>query len=254
MIHTFSSTLLLLILLLAGCRSGQVKDQHQPGEHALTFEGTITKSVSLKYHLYLPEGYGSEPGRAWPLILFLHGAGERGDDLERVKIHGLTKMLQGRPDFPFILVSPLCPADSWWTENLDAVSALLDEVIEGYAVDAGRVYLTGLSMGGQGAWHLATRHPERFAAVAPICGWGQPYLACRLKDVPIWTFHGALDDTVPPEQSEEMVAAVNECGGGAQLTLYPDADHDSWTATYTNPELYEWLLSNVREERDRPAP
>ena len=152
-------------------------------------------------------------------------------------------MLQGCPDFPFILLSPLCPADSWWTENLDGLNALLDDVIAKYAVDEDRVYLTGLSMGGQGSWHLAIRFPHRFAALAPICGWGQPYLACRLKDLPIWAFHGELDQVVPVEQSRRMVAAVNECGGQARLTTYPEAFHDSWTETYMNPALYEWFLS-----------
>jgi predicted peptidase len=234
------------LLLLFGCgrQNGQVADR--PGELALEFSGTVTKTVDLKYHLYLPEGYGEDQGTSWPLILFLHGAGERGDDLERVKIHGLLKMLKGSPDFPFILLSPLCPDDSWWTEQIDALDALLDEVLDGYPVDTSRIYLTGLSMGGQGAWYLALAHPERFAAVVPICGWSIPYLGCRLKDVPVWAFHGALDGVVPRGESERMLAAIKGCGGDARLTIYPEAKHDSWTATYTNPELYEWLLGQTK--------
>lgn len=245
MSHATSMLVVLAVLLGCGKRDVQVVDR-PPGEHRLAFSGTVTKTVELKYHLYLPDGYGEEQGKSWPLILFLHGAGERGNDLERVKIHGFSKMLTGYPDFPFILVSPLCPANSWWTEQLDGVKALLDEIIDNYAVDTRRVYLTGLSMGGQGAWYLALAYPERFAAVVPICGWSIPYLGCRLKDVPVWAFHGALDGTVPPSESERMVGAIQECGGDARLTIYPEAHHDSWTATYTNPELYEWLLDQAR--------
>ena len=234
---------LLCIVSLLACGTAA-----QPGEHELAFKGSYTRSVNLKYHLYLPAGYGDDPWQTWPLILFLHGAGERGDDLDMVKIHGFRKMLQGRPDFPFILVSPLCPEGSWWTEHLDDVKTLLDDVIDSYAVDESRVYLTGLSMGGQGSWFLACRYPETFAAAAPICGWGQPYLAYRLKDMPVWAFHGALDQVVPVGQSERMVAAVNEAAGMARLTVYPEAYHDSWTATYTNPQLYEWFLSFSREQ------
>ena len=234
------------LLAITACGGGGDAAPRQTGEHALTFERTVTRTVGLRYHLYLPEGYDAASDQAWPLILFLHGAGERGDDLEMVKIHGFRKMLQGQPDFPFILVSPLCPADSWWTERLDDLSALLDEVTANNNVDARRIYLTGLSMGGQGAWYLALRDPHRFAAVAPICGWSIPCLGCKLKRLPVWAFHGARDQIVPPAQSRLMVAAVNECGGEARMTLYPEAGHDAWTATYTDPQLYDWFLTHAR--------
>jgi predicted peptidase len=235
-----------VFLLMGNCAAGINQIAHTPGEHRLNFKAVVEKRVDLRYNLYLPQGYGEDPEKQWPLILFLHGAGERGNDLEMVKYHGLNKMLLGRPDFPFILVSPLCAEESWWTEHLDGLDALLDAVIDTLAVDEDRVYLTGLSMGGQGAWHLAIRYPERFAAIAPICGWGQTYLACNLKDVPIWAFHGGQDRTVPPAQSEQMVAAVNKCGGNAKLTIYPEAGHDSWTATFSSPELYAWFLEHSR--------
>jgi predicted peptidase len=235
-----------VLLLTGNCVTGISQIAHTPGEHRLRFQAVVEKKADLKYHLYLPEGYGENPDQQWPLILFLHGAGERGDDLEMAKYHGLNKMLTGRPDFPFILVSPLCAEGSWWTEHLDDLDALLDAVINTLAVAEDRVYLTGLSMGGQGAWHLAIRYPERFAALAPICGWGQAWLACNLKDIPVWAFHGGQDRTVPASQSEQMVAAVNACGGNAKLTIYPEAGHDSWTATYSSPELYAWFLEHTR--------
>ncbi len=203
----------------------------------------IIKPVDIDYLLYLPKGY-HETEQKWPLMLFLHGAGERGNDLELVKKHGPAKLVEQGKDFPFIIVSPQCPSGQWWTEKTDTLMALLDDIESKYAVDTSRVYLTGLSMGGFGTWTLACRHPERFAAIAPICGGGDWYLADRLKDVPVWAFHGAKDTVVPIALSETMVQAVERAGGSAKLTVYPEANHDSWTATYDNPELYEWLLSH----------
>lgn len=209
-----------------------------------TFEAQITKTVRLEYLLALPEGYGSD--KKWPLILFLHGAGERGGDLELVKKHGIPRIVEQKEDFPFIAVSPQCPRWSWWTAETEALDALLDEIVSRYAVDTDRVYLTGLSMGGYGTWHLATAYPERFAAIAPICGGGDPEKACVLKDIPVWVFHGAEDKTVPPEQSRRMVKALENCEADVRFTIYPEAGHDSWTETYNNPELYEWFLKHKR--------
>jgi len=217
-----------------------------PGQHPRSFRGQITKAVALEYLLFLPQDYGRDPEKKWPLMLFLHGAGERGDSLGLVKKHGPPKIVGQQPDFPFIVVSPQCPAGLWWPEKLDDLSALLDEVEARYAVDSRRIYLTGLSMGGYGTWSLAQDQPERFAAIVPICGGGSRALARRLKDLPVWVFHGAQDKTVPLEESEKMVAALKRAGGSPRLTIYPDAGHDSWTETYDNPELYEWLLSQIR--------
>ncbi len=211
----------------------------------------ITKKVSLKYLLYLPKGYGEKKDQKWPLMLFLHGAGERGDDLSLVKKHGPPKLIDQGKEFPFIVVSPQCPINSWWPEQVDALTALLDEVQSKYAVDADRVYLTGLSMGGFGTWTLASRYPERFAAIAPICGGGDRYLVSRLKNVPAWVFHGEKDTTVPLQASKDMVDALKRAGGNVQFTTYPEAGHDSWTETYNNPKLYEWFLSHHRGEEKK---
>jgi len=218
-------------------------------QQAHTFEVQVTKIVRLDYLLYLPKGYGTDPQKKWPLILFLHGAGERGDDLELVKVHGIPKILKRRRNFPFVVVSPQCSEDAWWPGEVEALAALLDDVVARYAVDPERVYLTGLSMGGFGAWSLAMARPERFAAVAPICGGGNPKHVGVLKDVPVWAFHGALDPVVPLARSEEMVNALQACGGDVRLTVYPDAEHDSWTRTYEDPELYEWFLRHTRRKR-----
>jgi predicted peptidase len=213
----------------------------------MTFEKEIRKSVHLDYLLHLPDDYGSDTDQRWPLILFLHGMGERGDDLDLIRVHGIPKVVEERDEFPFITVSPQCPDDFVCHDQVGALDALLAEVEERYRVDPRRIYLTGLSMGGFGAWYLATLHPDRFAAVVPICGgghemYGFPERVAVLEDVPIWAFHGAKDPVVPLKASQALVDVLKEKGGNVRFTVYPDAEHDSWTRTYDNPELYEWLL------------
>ncbi|HNS52059.1 MAG TPA: prolyl oligopeptidase family serine peptidase [Anaerolineae bacterium] len=218
---------------------------------AHTLETIVPKAVHLPYLLFLPGDYGRDPGRRWPLILFLHGAGERGSDFALVRRHGIAKVVEQCPDLPFITVSPQCPADSTWMTELDGVVALLDDVIARYAVDTDRLYLTGLSMGGYGTWYMAALHPDRFAAIVPICGGGDwffgfPGRVRVLKHLPVWAFHGAEDPLVPLEESQRLVRVLEECGGDVRLTVYPGVGHDSWTKTYDNPELYSWLLSHRR--------
>jgi predicted peptidase len=218
-------------------------------QSAETLDKQITKTVTCSYLLSLPKGYGQKDQK-WPLMMFLHGAGERGDNLELVKKHGPPKLIEQGEALPFIIVSPQCPAGTWWPEKVDTLAALLDEIEAKYGVDKDRIYLTGLSMGGFGTWDLACREPARFAAIVPICGGGQWYLARRLKNVPVWAFHGAKDSVVPLELSEKMVEAVKRGGGDAKLTVYAEANHDSWTATYNNAELYDWLLSHRRNDKE----
>jgi len=196
----------------------------------------------LDYLLFLPASYGTDPGRKWPLILFLHGLGETGTNLKLLKAHSIPKKVDKQPNFPFITVSPQCPYEFCWRHELPTLNALLDEVVAAYAVDIQRIYVTGLSLGGFGAWALASLYPERFAAVVPVCGGGDPATVCSLKEVPVWAFHGARDEVVPPHESQRMVDALRACGGSARLTLYPDLAHDSWTRTYDNPALFDWLL------------
>lgn len=199
--------------------------------------------VRMGYLLYLPKDYDAKD--AWPLVLFLHGAGERGQDLELVKKHGPPKLISEGKDFPFIVVSPQCPKDRWW-ESIELI-ALLDDLQGRLKVDQDRIYLTGLSMGGFGTWRLAAFAPDRFAAIAPICGGGETYWAKQIAPLPVWAFHGAKDKGVPLERSEKMVEAIKKQGGDPKLTVYPEADHDSWTETYNNPEFYDWLLEQKRK-------
>ncbi len=203
------------------------------------FKKEITVMVQINYLLYLPEGYEQNDEKNWPLILFLHGAGERGNDLDLVKKHGPPKIVEQK-DLPFIIVSPQCPAEKRWSvRDLDL---LLEKIIKDHRVEKNRIYLTGLSMGGYGTWEYATEKPERFAAIAPICGGGSPWQVYRLASMPVWVFHGAKDPVVPIEKSEEMVKALKKVNENVKFTVYPEATHDSWTETYDNPELYEWFL------------
>lgn len=215
------------------------------------FENEIKNRVKCNYLVYLPEEYGQN-GKKFPLILFLHGVAERGSDIKLVKSKGLPAMIEKGRQFPFIIVSPQCPGDEWWNNDIivrQMLKPLIDEIIRKYRVDQERVYLTGLSMGGFGTWHMAMTYPDMFAAAAPVCGGGIKYLAAKYNKLPIWAFHGEMDDVVPVERSREMVDAVNAEGGNARLTVYPGVGHNSWDRTYANDELYEWFLSHKRNKK-----
>lgn len=238
--------LLACIFLLAGCSASRQSASVKTGQHSYSFSGEVRRQVSVGYLLYLPEGYGVEK-KQWPLVLFLHGMGERGSDLSLVTRHGPPKLVEAGKKFDFILLTPQCPDDELW--SAEVLGALLDEIQRNYSVDPSRVYVTGLSMGGQGTWKLALAYPDRFAAIMPICGYGYPSRACELRNIPIRVYHGAKDRVVPVEQSEKMVEALKKCGGNVQLTVYPEATHDSWAQTYENPEVYEWLLKQSLKNR-----
>jgi predicted peptidase len=197
-----------------------------------------------RYLYYEPQDPVAAEGGLFPLILSLHGAGERGDDLDLVLVHGIPKRLSDGEDLPFVVVAPQCPADERW--SAESLARYLDEVESDSPVDPDRIYVTGLSMGGSGTWSLAIAQPHRFAAIAPICGRGDPTQAHVLKHLPVWAFHGALDPQVPLARSEEMVDALHACGGAVRFTVYPDAGHDSWTQAYSDPDLYDWFLSHRR--------
>ena len=194
------------------------------------------------YHIYHPRAYSDKGEEKLPLILFLHGAGERGHQLEKVNRQGLPSYLQGQEDFPFVVAYPQCPAHTYW--DIPSLNRWLDEVMGRAKIDTSRIYLTGISMGGYGTWHWAAHNPEKFAAILPICGGGEISKAQRLVHMPIWTFHGAKDDIVPLSETVKMKEAVERAGGKVKLTIYPDLYHDSWTRTYHNPEIYDWLLEH----------
>ncbi len=231
------------VALLIAMAIGIAIDRTQVGQFPIVATVRSSRSSSgLDYLVYLPDGYYRSLGR-WPLILTLHGRGEAGDDIDLVRRQGLPLRVEAKGGLPFVIVAP---QSSDWAWNVGALGSLLDEVLKCYRIDAGRVYLVGNSMGGNGTWALAAHYPERFAAIAPICGRGDPGTAQRLKDVPTWAFHGAADRVVPLEQSERMIAALKQAGGDAQLTVYPGVGHDAWTSTYANPRFYEWPLQHRR--------
>ena len=236
---------LAVLAVVAVVPVASLGDEKQPAgkQQEKQFEKEITVKVTLNYLLYLPDGYGKDD-KAWPLLLFLHGAGESGNDLSKVKKHGPPKLIEAGKDFPCIVVSPQAPRFGW---DVATLGGLLDDVMAKYKVDKDRVYLTGLSMGGFGTWALAAAYPDKFAALIPICGGGNPKDAAKMKDLPVWVFHGAKDTTVAPSQSEAMVNALKDAGAAnVKYTLYPDAGHDSWTATYDDPAVWEWLFKQKR--------
>ena len=172
-----------------------------------------------------------------------HLALQRGDDVAKVKVHGPPKIADRNPDFPFVTVSPLLGADQDW--DVARLDALLDHVTKTLRIDRSRIYLTGLSRGGHASWRWAMADPGRFAAVAPVAGYGDTSTACALKDKPVWAFHGDRDDVVKPEGSFAMQRAIRACGGlTARLTIYPDLGHNAWDPAYDDPSLYLWLLSH----------
>jgi Predicted peptidase len=209
---------------------------------------------SLPYGLLEP--ITTKPNQKYPLVLFLHGAGERGKDnesqLKHIKILYNYNVLDKYPSF---VLAPQCPKQQFWTDlvhgrpfsetpnkTMAMVIEILDKVMKEYPVDPARVYITGVSMGGYGTWDLITRFPDRFAAAVPICGGGDERVVDRIKRIPIWAFHGAEDDVVPPRQSRKMVAALQAVGATPGYTEYPGVKHGSWSPAYKDPNLMPWLM------------
>ncbi len=209
--------------------------------HSFTHYGHNPSNI--RYLLYLPRDY--DPTQKWPLILSLHGASLRGDDLERIKYQGLQRTIARGAHYPFIIVSPQCPTDLWWPPEM--LDALLNEIERVYPIDADRIYVTGLSMGGFGTWDLAIKYPHRFAAIAPMCGGGKPNKVSAISHLPVWVFHGDRDFIVPISRSQEMVNALKACDADVRFTVYRGVGHDCWLQAYDTPELYDWFLSHRRK-------
>jgi predicted esterase/lysophospholipase L1-like esterase len=219
---------------------------------------TITDDAGEhKYVVFIPKAY--DPGQKWPVILFLHGAGERGDDNRKQVEVGLGPAVRKREaQFPFIAIFPQCedaksrPIVGWSPEGPDGqrAIAILEQVEKEYSTDPERIYLTGLSMGGYGTWAAAAKYPDRFAAIVPVCGGGKTEIAPKIAHLPIWCFHGDADFAVPVARSRELIEALKEAGAQPKYTEYPGVGHNSWDAAYGTEELYPWLLSH---RRGKPA-
>lgn len=227
-----------VLLLLSGSR---LSGQGLRSESA-SFDTSVVKSVHLRYLIDLPHGYSPTEG-SWPLVLFLHGAGERGNDLNSLRSQGLPK-LGASTDLPFVLVAPQVPTGELW--SADALRALLDHLEGTLRIDRSREYLTGLSMGAFGALELAEANPDRFAAVLAISGGANPVEICRLRRVPVWIVHGQADDVIPVSWSENLAKRLKACSGRARLTIYPGVGHDAWSRAYADTAIMNWLLAQRR--------
>ncbi len=239
--------LLIIITLLGLALSSSARAQSLP-----TGEFSVKLEKSLKYLIHLPEGYPGEAQKKWPFVLFLHGAGERGSDPTKVAAHGPPQQAAAGEKLPFILVSPQCPVGQWWES--DVLMALITQLEKDYPIDPDRIYVTGLSMGGYGTWALAMRYPKKFAAIAPICGGGIPYLTREITHLPIWTFHGDQDGAVALSETQTLVDELKKRNSPVKFTIYPGVGHNSWVQAYREPEFYPWLLSQNRSKNVPPSP
>lgn len=209
----------------------------------------IQQFKNMRYLVNYPEGY--REGEKYPILLFLHGAGSRGSDMNKIIHNPYFKITSELSEFPFISVVPQCEGNTWF-DVYETLKCFVNQIREEAYTDKSRIYLMGVSMGGYAVWQLAMSMPECFAATIPICGGGMYWNADRLVNVPVWAFHGQKDTIVLSEESVKMVDAVNKSGGHAKITIYPEARHDAWSATYRNPQVYEWLLSN-KNSNDVPV-
>ena len=200
--------------------------------------------AEVGYLLYLPKKSKTSGQKKTGLMMFLHGRGESNGPLSLVAKWGPPMMAARGDDLPWVIVSPQCPKEDEWESDIQQkrIAELLDSVVENHNIDEKKIYLTGLSMGGCGCWRMAADHPNRFAAVAPICGVGDPADAEKLKDVRIWAFHGDQDSAAPFQNSVEMVTAIKAAGGNSiRFTSFEHIGHNCWSATYATPELYKWM-------------
>lgn len=220
----------------------------------------------VKYRWSEPEKI--EPGKSYPLVLFLHGAGERGDDNKAQLKHGVIPIIDGAKKLgtPVFLIAPQCPTGRWWSDPapdrtrlnaadqpnplMDNVLALIAEIQSKHPVDPKRFHVTGISMGGFGTWDLLARAPGRIASAIPICGGGDPTLAEKFKNVPIWAFHGEADEVVPVQGTRNMITALEKAGGKPKVTYYPEVGHDSWTRTYKDIDVIRWMLEQARPQTE----
>ncbi len=209
----------------------------------------------VRYVLFVPLAYSPKVDKPYPLILFLHGAGETlGGQKQPVEVGFGPAIKKQEKTFPFFAIIPQAQTRGWQADGPNAAMALsiLDEVQKGFSIDANRLYLTGLSMGGFGTWSLAAKYPERFAAIAPICGGSRgDYPADKVKDVPCWCFHGGADNVVPPKLSRDIVKGIWAAGGHPNYTEYPGVGHNSWDRAYGTADLYDWFLGHQRKQKTK---
>jgi predicted peptidase len=242
----------VLILAVAVGASVSAADKGLPegrSVHRLSVSHAAADHVN--YLLYVPPAYARDATSDWPLILFLHGSEQRGDDPSLLNDLALLSFAEKSGDFPFVAVLPQCPPNVHWSPRV--VKSVLDSVESMLRIDQVRVYLTGFSMGGYGTWQTAAAFPHTFAAIAPICGMSDLPEVPRLTGIPIWAFHGAQDINVPVTESRKMIDTLQKSGADARLTVYPFLAHDCWTMTYRDSRLYLWFLDHSLADSTRMA-
>lgn len=232
-------TTLLLPLLMTACSTLPTPAE---GQHAIALK-LPGEDRPIHLWLYLPRGYAAS-NRAWPLVVFLHGSGERGSEIDRVLAHGFPKHAARGADYPFILASPQLEEGRRW--EAVRLHGLMRALQDGLRVDADRVCASGLSLGGHGVWDWATAFPEDLAAIAPVCGFGEPDDVCRMQRVPVRAYHGDADTVVPLAGQKECVDALRACGGEVDFIVFPGVGHDAWNPAYDDPALVPWLMQQKR--------
>lgn len=211
----------------------------------------FSAQFQVRYLLTLPDGYENSKEK-FPLLIFLHGAGERGYDMEKVKVHGPPRYIKEGKNYPFIVVAPQCPEGETW--NVQALSAMLTQIEKKLRVDRDRIYLTGLSMGGYGTWEWIGMEPKRFAAVIPICGGGSRMWTLNTGGLPIWCVHGDADESVPISESRSMIERAQRAGAKIRFTIYEGVGHGVWNPFYEDQPWVEWLLKHCASDRKQPSP
>ncbi len=229
---------LLGVLLCQSC---------SPQQNLMKGVQNIERFEQLQYYLYYPNSYFSEGNEDFGLLLFLHGGGESGQELTELKKHGPPKMMAEGYPFPFLVLAPQNPNEKqWW--DVRAIKHLLDSIVENNRVDKKRIYLTGLSRGGSAAWEMAVQYPDKFAALAVVCGMAPvPYAHWLDKEMPVWVFHGADDEVIPVGESDAMVSKLKEMGFAVKYDRYEGVGHNSWTKAYANDELYDWMAKQKKK-------
>ena len=256
-----SVALATLLLMSTTLTAADAKPDRRDRFEARTF--VDADEGKLHYRLLRPKDY--DPKQKYPLVLFLHGAGERGDDNSKQLVHAMNDFASDEimAKYPAFVIAPQCPTGKRWVEvdwsadshtmpaepsvPLRQALQIVKDLQKEFSVDADRLYITGLSMGGYGVWDAIQRHPDLFAAAAPVCGGGDPAFAKQIARIPIWAFHGAEDTAVKPKRSREMIAAIEAAGGKPKYTEYPKVGHNSWAPTYSDPALYAWLFAQKKK-------
>lgn len=226
----------LLYLLIGGCVllcSEELRAQKEAGK----------PKADYNYLLYLPKDYSVQT-KDYPLVIYLHGGSHKGSDLNKLKEYGLPYLVNQGNDFDFIIVSPQCPDNKYWSSE-DWFEPLYTKILDQYRIDINKVYLTGISMGGYGTFIVAMDYPDKFAAIVPLCGGcndSDTTRICHLKDIPIWAFHGTDDDLIPISETERIVDALNSCSGNIEFTKLDGEGHGIQFLYEKYPQMYEWML------------